>query len=53
MENRKRLPSERGIINERAAPSRLALLTSKKIIISKFLDFSRNAPALTITFFKI
>ena len=53
MENCKRLPSERGIINERAATPRLALLTSKKIIISKFLDFSRNAPALTFTFFKI
>ena len=53
MENRKRLPSERELINERAATPRLALLTSKKIIISKFLDFSRNAPALTITFFKI
>ena len=53
MENRNRRPSERELINERAAPFRLALLTSKKIIISKFLDFTRNAPALTITFFKI
>ena len=53
MENRKRLPSQRGKKNERNASSRLALLTSKKIIISKFLDFSRNAPALTFTFFKI
>ena len=46
-------PSDREIKNERAATPRLALLTSKKIIISKFLDFSRNAPALTFTFFKI
>ena len=44
MENRKRLPSDREIKNERAATPRLALLTSKKIIISKILDLSRIAP---------
>ena len=53
MENRKRLPSDREIKNERAATPRLALLTSKKIIISKILDLTRNAPALTFSFFKI
>ena len=48
MENRNRLPSDRELINERAATPRLALLTSKKIIISKILDLTRNAPGIDI-----
>lgn len=48
MENRKQIPSEREFINERAATPRLALLTSKKIIISKILDLTRNAPGIDI-----
>lgn len=52
MENRKRLPSDRELINKRAATPRLALLTSKKIIISKILDLTRNAPVIDIYFFQ-
>lgn len=40
------IPSEREITIGRAAPFRLALLTSKKIIISKFLVFTRIAAGI-------
>lgn len=46
MENRKRLPFDRELINERAATPRLAYLTSKKIIISKILVFTRIADGI-------